>query len=358
MGESKTRKIITLGIMLLFLGMTISSTTGLYLDKQSIKPLSSGNILYVGGNGTGNYSKIQDAIDNASDGDIVYVFSGTYYENVNVNKRINLVGENKYTTVIDAGGIEDAVYVYPVDRTTVTGFTLRNSGSNNQNPDCGIEVRTDYNFVTGNLVKNNYMGISLRSAYDNTVSNNIVTNNNKHGIGIGHYTENNYVVGNIVSNNGEDGICLVGDRNNYRNNVSGNTITYNHNGIYLGGASEIFIFGNNIRNNLYNGIWLSQSHNNIVSWNNIENHDDGIEMEDSSNNSICCNNFINNERNAYFAWGYYNSWWDGNYWDELRFFIKPIVGLRRFKIGGSFEFDFLWICIDWHPAKKPYDIGV
>jgi len=52
------RKIITLGIMLLFLGMTMSSSTGLYLEKQSIKPLSSGNILYVGGNGTGNYSKL------------------------------------------------------------------------------------------------------------------------------------------------------------------------------------------------------------------------------------------------------------------------------------------------------------
>ena len=90
MGESKMRKIITLGIMLLFLGMTISSSTGLYLDEQSIKPLSSGNILYVGGSGTGNYSKIQDAIDDASDGDTVFVYddSSPYYENVIVDKSI------------------------------------------------------------------------------------------------------------------------------------------------------------------------------------------------------------------------------------------------------------------------------
>ena len=73
------RKIIALGIMLLFLGMTISSSTGLYLNEQSIKPLSSGNILYVGGNGSGNYSKIQDAINDSVDGDTVFVYNGTYY---------------------------------------------------------------------------------------------------------------------------------------------------------------------------------------------------------------------------------------------------------------------------------------
>jgi len=40
------------------------------------------NTLYVGGIGNGNYSKIQDAIDNASVGDTVFVFNGTYNESV------------------------------------------------------------------------------------------------------------------------------------------------------------------------------------------------------------------------------------------------------------------------------------
>jgi len=41
--------------------------------------LASSKTLYVGGNGVGNYSSIQDAIDSASDGDTVYVYSGIYY---------------------------------------------------------------------------------------------------------------------------------------------------------------------------------------------------------------------------------------------------------------------------------------
>ena len=58
--------------------------------------------LYVGGVNPGNYSKIQDAINDSVDGDTVYVFddSSPYYENIIVDKSINLIGEDKNTTVI------------------------------------------------------------------------------------------------------------------------------------------------------------------------------------------------------------------------------------------------------------------
>jgi len=34
-----------------------------------------GNILYVGGDGEGNYTNIQDAINDAKDGDTIFVYS-------------------------------------------------------------------------------------------------------------------------------------------------------------------------------------------------------------------------------------------------------------------------------------------
>ena len=85
------KKFLAIGIMLLFIGMTISSATGFYLEKQSTFTVLNGNTLYVGGSGPGNYTKIQDAIDNASDGDTVFVYNGTYYENVVINKSIDLI---------------------------------------------------------------------------------------------------------------------------------------------------------------------------------------------------------------------------------------------------------------------------
>ena len=55
--------------------------------------------LYVGGGGPGNYTTIQIALDAASAGDTVFVYNGTYYENLVIKKNIALIGENKNTTI-------------------------------------------------------------------------------------------------------------------------------------------------------------------------------------------------------------------------------------------------------------------
>ena len=52
-----------------------------------------------------DYSTIQMAVNVAIPGDMVYVRSGTYYENITINKRLILEGEDRETTVIDGNGI-------------------------------------------------------------------------------------------------------------------------------------------------------------------------------------------------------------------------------------------------------------
>jgi hypothetical protein len=49
--------------------------------EPSVVPFIGGNILYVGGSGPENYTRIQDAVDNASDGDTV--FGGNYWSDYN-----------------------------------------------------------------------------------------------------------------------------------------------------------------------------------------------------------------------------------------------------------------------------------
>ncbi len=68
------RKCLAVGIILLFIGTAVIPSTAQNIEKST----SRGNTLYVGGNGPGNYSIIQDAVDNASNGDMVYVYSGVY----------------------------------------------------------------------------------------------------------------------------------------------------------------------------------------------------------------------------------------------------------------------------------------
>ncbi len=74
------KKLLVVAVIVLFIGMSISSSTGFDVREQSSITTSNGKTLYVGGSGPGNYTKIQDAIDNASDGDTVFVYNGTYHE--------------------------------------------------------------------------------------------------------------------------------------------------------------------------------------------------------------------------------------------------------------------------------------
>ena len=96
------KKGLVIGILVLFIGISINPSTGTKIEKKSIKPISDNNIYYVGGTGEGNYTKIKYAIAFASDGDTVFVYndSSPYYENIWINKSINLIGEDKETTII------------------------------------------------------------------------------------------------------------------------------------------------------------------------------------------------------------------------------------------------------------------
>jgi len=139
MQKSLIRKGLVLGIIVLFIGASAVPLIGgtnaekhnSIDDSTSFMGFNSrGDILYVGGSGPGNYSKIQDAIENASDGDTVFVYddSSPYYENVVVNKSITLVGEDKETTIIDGGGIGDVIFVYAA-YVNIENFRIINGGS-------------------------------------------------------------------------------------------------------------------------------------------------------------------------------------------------------------------------------------
>ena len=88
-------------IILIFITTVIIPSSAQDLKKQSTS-IILGNILYVGGSGPDNYTKIQDAIDNATDGDTVFVYddSSPYNDSFSVDKSITLQGENINTTII------------------------------------------------------------------------------------------------------------------------------------------------------------------------------------------------------------------------------------------------------------------
>ena len=121
-------KTLVIGIFILFAGMSIIPSSATNFEVNKPYSLSLGcKTLYVGGTGPGNYTKIQYAINDANYCDTVFVLddSSPYYENVVINKEINLYGENKDTTIID--GLERS-YVINIKANDVhiKGFTIKN----------------------------------------------------------------------------------------------------------------------------------------------------------------------------------------------------------------------------------------
>ena len=326
------KKITTLLFTLSF----IISVLPLVVSDNSI---SNNNIIYVDDDGGGDYFRIQDAIDNASDGDTVYVFSGTYCENLIINKKIKLIGENQFFTYIDGCNKKDVLFVI-ADGVTISDFMIYNSGKSGW--DSGIQLHSNNSIITDNIIVNNTVGVFSRDSNNNTIIDNAIFENKDYGIYL-HTSINNLISSNVIFYN-RWGIYLY-HSSNY-NIVKGNTICVNrHRGIWSSWCYSNKIFGNTIDMNLDYGIFLSGSYNE-VSDNIISNSTDGLYLAMCNDNIVSKNNFFGNGCDASFMSG--SNIWRRNYWNRIRFFPKLI-----FDKASSL---FPKIDVDWFPAKRPYEI--
>ena len=335
------RMALAVAIILLFIGVSVIPSTGTVVEKKSTMPTNyDGNTLYVGGSGSGNYTRIQDAIDNASDGDTVFVYddSSPYYESLIIDTSINLIGENRTTTIIDANAISTVITIH-AENVTVIGFTILNGENgiwsensknniirNNKicfNTQDGIKLElSSHNHIIKNTIHSNERNGIRAYGSNNTIINNSIYSNHA-GIAFLSGTDDNSISNNTIFSNRHRGISLqLGSRNIVINNI----ITVNmDNGIYVGYHSDNNIIkGNNISQNEQIGIEIFQARENCITNNNIMNNVDGLHIwnithETSDGNNIYHNNFINNIQNAYDEC---DNTWDngypsgGNYWDD------------------------------------------
>jgi len=309
------KRILALGIILLFIGLSLSSSTGFNIREQSNTLSSNGKTLYVGGSGPNNYTKIQDAIDNASDGNTVFVYDGTYYENVVVNKSINLIGEDKDTTIIDGNKSYSPVIRIDADFVNVSEFAIQNGYY------YGIDILSGKNSITDNIIKDNRWGIWIWGYLYGSSNNSIIKNIiklNKVGIWLNYTAYNNTILQNDIYSNSRHGVCL--ETPAHYNKISNNTIS-NHSYSGVSVSSTFNVISCNVISNNTRGIDIANKSNEIYE-NLLIDNENGIRIEHwhkSINNSIYHNNFINNTNQAYDEGN--NTWDDGypsggNYWDD------------------------------------------
>jgi parallel beta-helix repeat protein len=269
------------------------------------------------------YSTIQQGIDHAYEGYMVYVFNGTYQENIVINKSIQLFGEDPQTTVIDGGLRDDVIFILAKD-TTVSGFTIQNSGLDLF--DAGIEVRlgpiAGDIVIENNIIQNNTVGIYVYGSSGNTIKGNSITHNDK-GISL-LFSVDNVIQYNDVSDNDRYGIHSDWSQSTYQYNI--------------------------ITDNQLCGIFLNaDSNKNKVTNNHIIQNGIGMAVTDSHLNVISNNNLYANGLSAWFSNSLLNIWRRNCWNDRLRIGPKLVFG----KISNN---HIPWVQIDFRPARKPYII--
>ncbi|UCG70291.1 MAG: right-handed parallel beta-helix repeat-containing protein [Thermoplasmata archaeon] len=315
------RKVIAIWLSLT---MVLSFIVVLDVIIDFTPPVKGGITRYVNETGSGGaFLKIQDAINASSDGDTVFVYNGTYYENVIVNKTINLTGEDRNNTIINGGDIGDVVNV-SANWVNITGFTVTGSDqiwqagmrlhfvqncrvyyNNVSKNDYGIYLYfSSKNNIIGNNVFNNlFSGIYLYYSNENFVTSNNANAsfNSWYGIHL-DYSDGNTITLNNAFNNALAGINLAHSNGNNitRNNANSN----NQKGIqihYYSSGNNITL--NNATNNGFYGVYIKDSSKNLIQNNNASSNDEhGIYLMDSVRNDIINNRVSLNKEYGIYLW--------------------------------------------------------
>jgi parallel beta-helix repeat protein len=281
----------------------------------SVGCASAATTIYVpeGGNQT-----IQQAVNNATEGDTIIVKDGTYTENVNVNvNHLTIQSENgSASTIVQAAIPDDHVFEIIANHVNLSGFAVENATQGTTPYTAGIYLYyVEHCNISDNTVSNNFGGIGLNYSNNNIISNNNASSNMDISIVLGSSNNNTIYNNTASSNTGVDysghvyswGIC-VGNSSN--NNITANTANSNAGdigwGIYIGGASNNNTLADNNFSNNFFGVYLISSSNNTLTNNIASNNACGIYLWSSSNYNTLTNNTASNSI-AYDFYSHENS---------------------------------------------------
>lgn len=191
---------------------------------------------------------IQSAIDSAQKSDTLIIGEGVYQGNLLLSKPLALLGKGK--TVIHGDGAGSIVTIL-ADSCIIRGFTIEHCGKMLVHEDAGILVKSSYNVIERNLLRDILFGIYLLQSDENTVASNIIE-------------------GRKELDQGErgSGIHLW---NSHRNTLSGNSISWTRDGFYIQNANHTLIKENDVHSLRY-GLHYMYADSNIFLHNNFHDN--------------------------------------------------------------------------------------
>ena len=336
--------------------------------------LFSGEKLYVGGDGANNYTKIQNAIDNASDGDIVFIYNGVYNETLEINTQIFLIGESKNKTVIKGNYSKSVI---TINKQMIKLFNLRIQASGGKKEDALVKINSDhiwmincvFEYSRNGVVASNKSDISIwNSIFYHTAigitfdkcTNSYVLNTSfiKNGIGVLIKNSENINIdqcfgvfnGPTVNVDSSDNIeisnstiCKSNENQGgiyceFSSNITVKNCSIYHNGygVEIKGCKDSYITYCHVFDNKY-GILLDYTNDTIISFCSVHNSDLCISTEYSYNVSVFSNNIYKGYVSNFFV-KYSRGVASKNYWGgfpnpkKIRFkrsYFKIFPSLRK-----------------------------
>jgi len=183
----------------------------------------SAETIYVGTNQ--EYTNIQDAINAANESDSIYVYRGTYSENILIAKTLTITGEGSDICTISYSS--DHTLKITANDVSLSGFKIQNIASSYY---CVYLSSTTGCQISNNIIRNGGHGIYLGSSDENSIYSNTIENNNV-GIYLSN-SDNNIIRENDISNNNQNGIFCF-------STSSGNTFYLNDFGNNDGNAYDL-----------------------------------------------------------------------------------------------------------------------
>jgi parallel beta-helix repeat protein len=270
------------------------------------------NIILVDLKGNANFTTINEAVENALEGDTIFVRNGTYCEVIRIDKQLRVLGEDNKNTKIcfnqTQAGLLKSNLLITADDCVIEGFTIDCGELNERNK--GIEVKSSNNLFENNIFIFGDKGIYLdEETKNNTIKENSFSNNSN-GIYLS-YSQYNNISNNNFSTSSYFAIEEYGSDFNY---ISFNNFSNNYNCVRLTGSDGNIVFGNNIKDNNGGILLCCGSVENIIYYNNFIQNENWLA---SVGNSL--KNYWNNESIGNY-WGDYsqrfqNATKNNGFWD-------------------------------------------
>jgi len=242
--------------------------------------------LVVAQDGSGQYRSIQDAIDEAQDGDTVLVKAGEYREDVTIHskERLKLIGEGMDRVKVlgreRVGVFHVGKWPYGATDIEISGLTVNEHGGHAMgifngrsvvlhhvrvngmlfgqqvqglkiegceiggSETAGVQFADSQAVLLGNFIHDNDHGVMINGKSEVRLEGNLIIRNLFEGVVVTDMAQATLVSNTIVKNGG--GIAFLGRS---RSDVSGNIVGLNKVGIVLGPASVAKLS----HNALYNG---------------------------------------------------------------------------------------------------------